>query len=682
MFGRQILNSIIKKIFSVPELTNRELGKINSFLVIRQHNQLGDQLASISFFRAIKEKYPDSKLTVVVSPENEAAIIKNRFIDNYIIFNKKRLYFPSYFFQLVKVLRKGYDVVIVPVTVSISFTSNLLARLSKSKIRIGIKELNGKKNDFDFFFNYKVRMDWRKHPDANVADFCLEMIRPFGITTSNYQSEINFDAIDKKVADEFIKSLKRNEEDSLIGLHIGAGKPPNRWSLDKFVELISMLDKKYKAKFYITGSNADKPELDYLMNRVTTPVGLFINKQIPEVAALVAASNLFITNDTGIMHVAGTTVTPQISLFGPTNPFNWAPIGKNKFFIRKSDLIDDISVEDVYTQCENILQKGIGNVLTLEENLETSFLAVIDCGSNSFHLLIVKIFTDGNFEIVKREREVIRIGVNDSDEKIISEDAMERAVVTLTKYKNIADSYGAPIKAVATSAIRDSKNKKEFLLYIKEKTGISIEVVDGKEEARLIFKGITGALALDNERTLCIDIGGGSTELIIGQGKEILYLNSFPLGAVRLSQLYFPDYILTPESINNCRDYISSVLKNVVDEIKKVGFVKCAGTSGTIMATAFMVKALTGESPNDVYTLNNYLFTRHQFDKVFRTAIELKTKEERMNITGLDKGRADIIPAGLLILNYLFQYLEIKEILVSGNGIREGIVVGYIESLG
>ncbi len=355
MFIRRILNSILKKLLSVPELTSKELGNTNSFLVIRQHNQLGDQLASVSFFRAIKEKYPGSKLTVVVSPENEAAIIKNKFIDRYFVFNKKRLYFLSYFIQLVKILREGYDVAVVPVTVSISFTSNLLARLSKSKIKIGIKELNGKLNDFDYFFNYRISMDWRKHPDANVADFCLEIVRPFGITTTNYQSEINFDSTDKKVAGEFIQSLNKTEGELLIGLHIGAGKPPNRWSLDKFVELISLLDKKYKAKFYITGSSADKPELDYVLNRVTTPIGQFINKQIPEVAALVAASDLFITNDTGIMHVAGTTTTPQISLFGPTNPFNWAPNGKDKYFIRKSDLIDDINVEDVLILCENIL---------------------------------------------------------------------------------------------------------------------------------------------------------------------------------------------------------------------------------------------------------------------------------------------------------------------------------------
>jgi len=680
MFINQIVNFILRKLLSVSELTNRELENPKSFLVIRQHNQLGDQLASVSFFRAIKEKYPECKLTVIVSPENEAAIIKNKFIDNCFVFDKKRLYFPSYFIQLAKLLRQNYDVAVVPVTVSISFTSNLIARLSKSKIRIGIKELNGKKNDFDYFFNYRIKMDWRKHPDANVADFCLEMIRPFDITTSNFQSEINFDENDEKVVDEFVKGLNKNENDLLIGLHVGAGKPPNRWSLDKFAELISLLDKKYKAVFYLTGSSADKPELDYLLNRINLPVGKFINKKIPEVAALVAASDIFITNDTGIMHVAGTTGTPQISLFGPTNPFNWAPNGKNKFFIRKSDLIDDISVEDVYKLSESIFTKGFNNALSLEVGMGVGYLAVIDCGSNSFHLLIAKITHDGKFEIIRREREVLRIGLNETEETIITPDAIERAVDTLLRYKNIALEYNASIKAVGTSAIREAKNSKETVTIIEEKTGIKINVIDGKEEARLIFEGIKKAIQLNTEKTLCIDIGGGSTEIIIGQGKDILYLNSFPLGAVRLTQQFFPDYILTENAIKNCEAHTSSILYNEIPKIKDVGFSKCAGTSGTITAAAFMVKALSGEVPDEIYTLNNFSFNRSEFERIFKALIELQTIQERKKITGLDKGRADIIPAGMLILNHLIRNLNIKEITVSGYGIREGVISEFINA--
>jgi heptosyltransferase-2 len=142
-----------------------------------------------------------------------------------------------------------------------------------------------------------------------------------------------------------------------VGLHVGAGKPPNRWSLEKYKSLMKRLNSAYSIDFYITGSNTDKNDINYLINELGFKVGLFINRPIPEVAALISKSDLFISNDTGIMHVSGTTDTPQISIFGPTNPFNWAPIGPNKYFIRKSELIEDVAVDDVYQLSNMILKK-------------------------------------------------------------------------------------------------------------------------------------------------------------------------------------------------------------------------------------------------------------------------------------------------------------------------------------
>jgi len=143
----------------------------------------------------------------------------------------------------------------------------------------------------------------------------------------------------------------------LLGFHVGAGKPPNRWPLLKFASLIEELNRNVNATFYLTGSSADKDELSYLNDKVDINLGLFVDKPIPAVAALISLSDLFISNDTGIMHVAGSTDTPQISLFGPTNPFNWAPIGPDKVFLRKSEIIDDITVKDVFKISIDILNK-------------------------------------------------------------------------------------------------------------------------------------------------------------------------------------------------------------------------------------------------------------------------------------------------------------------------------------
>ncbi|MCF8241493.1 MAG: glycosyltransferase family 9 protein [Melioribacteraceae bacterium] len=348
--------ALVRKFFTIEENKSRKIGNPGSILIVRQHNQFGDLLASVSLFRAIKETFPGSNLTVLSSPENYYAITKNKFIDRMFIFNKKKLLSPIYFFSLRRILKGPYDLTIVPATVSISFTSCLLGRLSNSKIRIGPNSLNGKNNQYAFLFDRRVDLDWRKYPDAHISDFGLEVLRPFGISTKNFKSSITFDETDVHVADEFVKSTKTNDDSRLIGLHVGAGKPANRWSLQKFIKLMERLKEDYNCEFFLTGSNSDKDEIDYVIANTKFPLKVFLNRTIPQLAALISKADIFITNDTGVMHVAGTTETPQISIFGPTNPFNWAPLGSSKYFIRKSELIDDVTVNDVYELCEMILE--------------------------------------------------------------------------------------------------------------------------------------------------------------------------------------------------------------------------------------------------------------------------------------------------------------------------------------
>jgi heptosyltransferase-2 len=350
------LNFILKKVLAVSENPDKNLGDVKKILIIRQHNQLGDMLAGVSLFRAVKEKYPQSHLTLLSSIDNYYGVVKNKMIDELVVFDKSKMFNPIVLLSFFKKIRQEFDLVIVPVTVSISFTSNFIARMSNSKIRIGPKSLDGKSNDSAYFFDRRVDIDWRKHPDSNVSEHILEIVKPFGIDTKDLSSEISFDESDNIAAKKFISEIKQNSKSILIGLHVGAGKPQNRWSLKKYVELIEKLNRSFNCTFYLTGSDTDSEELNFVISNSQVRLNKYLNKQIPQVAALISNSNLFITNDTGIMHVAGTTTTSQISLFGPTNPFNWAPCGKNKIFLRKSDLIDDIQVEDVFDVCKNLLE--------------------------------------------------------------------------------------------------------------------------------------------------------------------------------------------------------------------------------------------------------------------------------------------------------------------------------------
>ncbi len=354
-FSRQIAK-LIKRLLSVKELKSFDIGNPRKIIIIRQHNQFGDLLASVPLFRAIKERFPDSHLTVVASPQNYYAVVKNKYIDELFVFDKKKLFNPFYMLKTIRLLRRSYDLAIMPVTVAISYTSSLLTRIARAKTRIGPSSLDGKINDFDYFFDRRVSLNWKKHPDSHVSDFGLEILRPFGIDTKNFSSHIEFGQEEFGLVRQYFEENNVDEKAVIIGIHPGAGKPKNRWSLVKFGKLIAELEKEFAPEFIITGSKSDAREINYFKKNYGTKLKYFLDKEIPLLAALISRCDLFITNDTGVMHVAGATNVPQISIFGPTNPFNWAPIGLNKYFIRKSDLIEDVDVPDVLKLSREILK--------------------------------------------------------------------------------------------------------------------------------------------------------------------------------------------------------------------------------------------------------------------------------------------------------------------------------------
>jgi len=331
--------------------------EIKSILIVRQHNQLGDMITLIPLFRGLKETFPNCEITLIASPQNINGVVNNPFISETFSYDKKKLMSPSYIKSLYRVLRRDYDLVLVPATVSISFTSNFLSRLAKGKYRVGPASLNGQENKENCFFNLRVDLDWRKNPDVNTYEKSLEIVKPLGVKTSSYTGIIIYTSTEQKYAEDFIKLSGKKPNDLLIGIHPGAGKPQNRWSANNFIRLISELQKSYPVTIYMTGGGSDKEILDYINTSLSKPVNLFYNTTIPEIAALAALSDLFISTDTGIMHVAGTTEVPLIIIFGPTSPFNWAPLREKVYFLRNSDLIDDVSVEEVLNTSFTVLNK-------------------------------------------------------------------------------------------------------------------------------------------------------------------------------------------------------------------------------------------------------------------------------------------------------------------------------------
>lgn len=314
----------------------------------------------------------------------------------------------------------------------------------------------------------------------------------------------------------------------------------------------------------------------------------------------------------------------------------------------------------------------------------TQNLAAIDIGTNSFHLIIVRPDEEGNFEIIGREREVIRLSEgNTNDIKILNPSAIERGIRALSTFKGIANTYNAQIRAVATSAVREAENREDFIQRVLIETGININVVSGFEEARLIYLGILKAVPLFNERILCIDIGGGSTEFVVGEKGDIIYSNSLKLGAVRLTQKFFPDGKVTKERIADCSRWVEGEIYPVIKSVEHLNYKHVVGSSGTIQACSSICIGLKSGRAAEPSIINNQVFSLKELIVVKEKILSGKTTESRKKIPGLESKRADIIPAGVIILSTILGKLGTDKITVSGYALREGIIIDSMyKSLG
>jgi len=305
-------------------------------------------------------------------------------------------------------------------------------------------------------------------------------------------------------------------------------------------------------------------------------------------------------------------------------------------------------------------------------------LAAIDLGTNSFHLLVVDVDpTKGRFKIIDRKKELVRLGSGSSDMKYLTQQAMSRGIEALKRFKRIADASRAPVRAVATSAVREALNQDVFIKRVKAETGITVEIVSGVEEARLIYLGVLQALPVYDKQILLIDIGGGSTEFLVGRERKILYDNSLKIGAMRLSERFFESSKTTTPAVKKCKELILGMMNPILRAIKETEYEIAIGTSGTILNIAHMISCGRKEEP--LARLNNFTFTRDELFDITDRIVKAKDARDRLKIPGIDPKRVDIIVAGALILEQVFKELKIREMTVSEFALREGIVFDTIE---
>lgn len=304
-------------------------------------------------------------------------------------------------------------------------------------------------------------------------------------------------------------------------------------------------------------------------------------------------------------------------------------------------------------------------------------LAALDLGTNSFHLLIARVLPDGTFDVITREKEMVRLGHGGGEMKDISADAMERGLAALGRMRKLADRHGATITAVATSAVREAENAQEFIGRARDEAGIEVEVISGVEEGRLIHLGVLQALPIFDQRTLLVDVGGGSTEiLVVHQGRE-LAVRSFKLGAVRLTDRFFPGTSLHPAAVDACRSYIRSALAVFRREVASLGFEGAAASSGTAESVARMVHAARDNtSPR---TFNSFRWTAKEHATVVDRLVRARSLAARREIAGLDASRADIILAGALILEGVLSSFGARGYTFSDYALREGALLDAIQ---
>jgi len=306
-------------------------------------------------------------------------------------------------------------------------------------------------------------------------------------------------------------------------------------------------------------------------------------------------------------------------------------------------------------------------------------IAAIDIGTNSFHLVIIELLPDGKFKLLDKQREVMRLGISSGDNlNKISASETKKAIEILKSYKKLAEHYGATIRAVATSAVREAYNKDKFIKSVREKLGIDIEVIDGRTEAKMIFYGMSQALDIKKKKVLCIDIGGGSSEFIYADNNVPIVTESVKIGAVRLSKKFFPDFILTDEAVKACHSYIYAQLSYVRSLIENKKIEQVVGASGTIVAAAILIQEKF-KKPK-VKSLNELSFNSQELNTVYEEILSKKFPSERKKILGMEEKRADIIPAGLIILKSIFDLFSINNITISEYALREGIVLDTIKN--
>lgn len=334
---------------------------MTDILIIRpQSIQLGDTICSMPMFKAIKDKFPDSFITFIGCPTNYNVNLKklNPFIDDFIIFKKDKL--SSVLKFIFNLRKKKYDYVIVPSTTRISSTSYTLAMLAKGNTKIGIHRIDYDTNKLGFVLDVKENVSWTSQKTNQVFRF-LDTVKSLDYNISIEDIKKMRIALNKEeieFGNNYILNNFPDKNKLIFGFHPGGGKKQNVWDVNNYFELILKVYKLYNPYILITSGFLDKDITDSLESKLTeSGVNFISNKDLDayNLAAVLKHINLYISNDTGVMHLAAFAGTNTISVFRNGESSEWKPLFNNSVCVESaSDNINDISVDTVFGEIKNM----------------------------------------------------------------------------------------------------------------------------------------------------------------------------------------------------------------------------------------------------------------------------------------------------------------------------------------
>jgi exopolyphosphatase / guanosine-5'-triphosphate,3'-diphosphate pyrophosphatase len=302
-------------------------------------------------------------------------------------------------------------------------------------------------------------------------------------------------------------------------------------------------------------------------------------------------------------------------------------------------------------------------------------VAIIDMGTNTFHLLLAEANETG-YHITYRDRLAVKIGKGGINHGVITEEGLHRALVAMQSFRNTINQHGvSTIYAFGTSALRNASNKNHVAQRILDVTGIDVHIISGDQEAQYIYEGVKAALGLGSEKSLIIDIGGGSVEFIIANHDEVFWKQSLEIGAQRLLEQFQKHDPIIESEIAELDSHFEKQLAPVFEALKKYPCDILVGSSGTFdtLSDMFCVQHAILKGPEEVETP----LTIEGFYAIYTDLIK-KNRSQRLEIQGMIEMRVDMIVVACCLIRYLLEQHPFNRIRVSTYSLKEGVLSSLI----